>query len=193
MAARHGLDFGSAERCVVTEWFEVFRKAFSPEAPGLWVLAVGVSQMGEISMIRTLRVVVLLAGLGLAVPALSLAESVEWDQAAVSQIASELVPAVESAYDELRLTQIGDRNPRDFYLLRETTRRVRSEARRLADGLAAGEGHDPTLPVFEQLLLQVHDARKIARRIFLSTPLHDKLVASGELVDRLAAFYTDAS
>ena len=143
-------------------------------------------------MIETLRVVVLLVALGLAVPPLSLAEPVAWDQAEVSEIASELVPAVEAAYAELRLRQIGDRNPREFYQLRETTRRVRSEARRLADGLAAGEGHDPTLSVFEQLLLQVHDAREIAQRIFLPSPLHDKLAAAGALVDRLAPFYTEA-
>lgn len=144
-------------------------------------------------MFECLRVVVLVVGLGLVAPSLSLAEASAWDQAEVTKIAAELVPAVEAAYHELESRQIADRSPRQYYRLRETVRRIRSEARRLANGLAKGEGHDQTLPVYEQLALQVRDAQEIARRIFVASPLHDKFAAAGVLLDRLAPFYATAA
>jgi len=146
-------------------------------------------------MIRSLRTCGLCLALGLALPSLlladtGLADTDAWDQAEVSQITSELVPAVEAVYDELRRMPISGGDPRDYYQLRETTRRARGEVRHLEKSLAAGEGHDPTLPIFQQLLVQVHDAQELARHLFVPSPLHDKLAKANALIKQLGAYYT---
>ena len=117
------------------------------------------------------------------------AEQAEWDQAMVTDLAKQLIPAVNTAYASILPGQLGDANPNNFYRLREIGRRIRGEARRLADLLGKGEGHDATWPVYEQLAMQVRDAQELASRLFIPQPVSTNLQACKAVIDELTPFY----
>lgn len=126
---------------------------------------------------------IFLAGL----PAAS--EPVPWDAEKVSELARKLATEVSAIDRVMRSGQLGDQSRRDFYRLRETVRRMRNETRRLADLLEAGSGHDETLPIFEQLGVQVRDAREIGNRMFITTGLQARFAAARAVLDELAKYY----
>ena len=71
----------------------------------------------------------------------------------------------------------------------ETVRRMRNETRRLADLIEAGSGHDETVPIFEQLGVQVRDAREIGSRMFITTDLQARFAAARAVLDELGKYY----
>jgi len=135
------------------------------------------------------KVVVLVFCLGLSGIPASAAEQLPWDQAKVTGIAKQLVPAVNDAYNAIMPGQLGDLDSNAFYQLREIVRRIRSESRRLADLLGKGEGHDPTWPVFEQLAMQVRNAQELVNQLFVPESLSSKLKTAYELVHELTPYY----
>ena len=135
------------------------------------------------------RVAVAVFCLGLLGTSANAAEQLPWDQAKVTAIAKQLIPAENEAYHAILPGQLGDINPNAFYQLREIMRRIRGESRRLADLLEKGEGHDATWPVFEQLALQVRNAQELVDQLFVPEPLSGKLKAANGLVQELTPYY----
>ncbi len=143
--------------------------------------------MAQRVVFATLGSILLLTG-----PTPAASEPVAWDQASVSEHARNLATKADAIHRDIRSRQLGDQNRRDFYRLRETVRRIRSETARLASLLEDGGGHDETLPVFEQLGSQVRNAREIAKRMFMTTGLQDRFAAARAVLDDLAPYYDAA-
>ena len=136
-----------------------------------------------------LHLVTFVLCIGLFAASAPAAEQAEWDQAKVTSIAKRLIPAVNTAYESILPGQLGDANPNNFYRLREIGRRIRPEARRLADLLGKGEGHDATWPVYEQLAMQVRNAQELVNQLFVPEPVSGNLKACKVLIDELTPFY----
>jgi len=117
--------------------------------------------------------------------------AVAWDQAKVSELASELATATKELDRAMRSGSTGERDTsrRDFYRLKETVRRIRDESSRLAALLEKGGGHDETLPVVEQLGVQVRDAREVLKRMFTTKSLMDRITPIRAVLDELAPYY----
>jgi hypothetical protein len=115
-----------------------------------------------------------------------------WDQAKVGAIAKELVAASDGVYDALRAepsSSVASGQARAFYSLTQHVRRIRNESRELAGALEGGQGHDETLPIYEHMLLFVRDAREEARRVFITSPVSDRITTARGVLDRLAPYY----
>jgi hypothetical protein len=134
----------------------------------------------------------LVAGAILTLPLVAASAPEAWDQEHASALSRQLSTRVDAVDRFMRSHQLGDQNRRDFYRLKETVRRIRSESARLASLLEGGSGHDETLPVFEQLMLQVRNAREITKRMFTTTDLQELIAAARSTLDELAPYYDAA-
>ena len=125
-------------------------------------------------------------------PSGSSAELAQWDQERVTALAAELSAACDALYDTFVKEPVqgrGSANARDYYQLRQVIRRLKGEAKHLSASLAAGEGYDETLPIYESLMSMVRDARELSQRIFTSNYVLDKAAAAGDVLRRIAPYY----
>jgi hypothetical protein len=126
------------------------------------------------------------------VPSASFAELAEWDQERVTALGTELATACGALYDTFLkepVSTIGSGQAKDYHRLRQVVRRIRGDARHLSSALAKGEGYDQTLPVYENLMVMVRDAREVAKRTFTSNYVLDKAAAAGDVLRRIAPYY----
>ena len=136
--------------------------------------------------------VVLVLAFAAWLPSASFAELAAWDQERVTALGAELSEACNALYDtfvkEPQKT-IGSGQSTDYYRLRQVIRRVKGESKHLSSSLANGEGYDQTLPVYENLMTMVRDAREISQRTFTSSFVLDKATAAGDVLRRIAPYY----
>jgi len=126
------------------------------------------------------------------VPSASFAELAEWDQERVTTLAAVLAPACDALYDTFSkepVATVGSGQMKDYHRLRQVVRRIKREAKHLSSALAAGEGYDETLPIYENLMVMVRDARGVAKRTFTSNFVQEKAAAAGDLLRRIAPYY----
>jgi len=136
--------------------------------------------------------VVLVLALGVWLPGAAFAELAKWDQERVTALGGELVQTTEALYSTFVKeppATIGSGQSRDYYRLRQLVRRIRTEARNLSSSLSNGEGYDETLPIYENLMVIVRDAREVAKRTFTSNFVLEKATAAGDVLRRLAPYY----
>jgi len=125
-------------------------------------------------------------------PSSSFAELAPWDQERVTTLAAELAKASNALYDTfLKEPQktIGSGQAKDYYRLRQLVRLIKVEARQLSDALAKGEGYEPTLPIYNDLMTMVRDAREVSKRTFTSSFVLDKATAAGDILRQIAPYY----
>jgi hypothetical protein len=149
---------------------------------------------GEDRVVSVHKVGLFLLVLLLAVwlPSGSFAELAKWDQERVTTLGTEFATACGALSDSfLKEPQsaIGSGQRRDYYRLRQIVRRVKGEARHLSSALANGEGYDQTLPIYENLMVMVRDARETAQRTFTANFVPDKAAAAGDVLRRIAPYY----
>jgi hypothetical protein len=141
--------------------------------------------------VRTV-LVLLVAGTTLAAARVASSATEPWDQDRVVALSRKLSTEVDAIDGFMRSRLIGDQNRADYYRLKETVRRIKSESARLAALLEGGAGHDETLPVFEQIGLQVRNGREIAKRMFTTTDLQMLLATARSTLDEIAPYYDAA-
>ena len=115
-----------------------------------------------------------------------------WDQAKVTGLASELASAVAGIRDAARKESpmsIGSGQSRSWHRLLDDLRIIESEAKHLARALAAGEGHDETLPVIERIDVLRDSAVEEGRRVFLSGFVLKKIEVARAVVEKLRPYY----
>lgn len=112
------------------------------------------------------RRVTLAAAVALALPLSAPAEpppARDWDQEAVAGLARKLAEDTKGIREAFRneppAREVSAESYARYYLL-DLLRRIEGETRHLADELAAGRGHDETLPVYSNLLELVREARE---------------------------------
>ena len=120
------------------------------------------------------------------------AELAPWDQARVTALAAQLVPAASELYDTFYKQPQPPSTPRsarDYARLKRDIRRIRSQARGLAADLERGAGREQTLPAYRSLMSSVAWARERARSIFTTQDLEASAAALGRILGQLAPFY----
>jgi len=68
-------------------------------------------------------------------------------------------------------------------------RRLQIEARELSGAIEKGEGQEQTLPIYEDLMQLVRDAREDARQVFTTAPVGEKAAAARSLLNQLGPYY----
>jgi hypothetical protein len=144
----------------------------------------------------TLSVRMILPALAVALvawaPSASFAQLADWDQERVTAIAKEFAEAAQGVQDAFRKEpsqNIGSGQSRSYYRLQQLVRRIKTEARHLASQLENGKGHEETLPIYQNLMEEVRDAREDARRTFTSSFVLDKVAVANDALRRLAPYY----
>ena len=115
-----------------------------------------------------------------------------WDQAAVTGLAKALADSVSDVEDAFRrepgeMVPSGDRRSR--YAAKQDLRRLRREARHLANSLEAGEGLEETLNVFLKVQEIARDAAENAKRAALTQPTLDRIANARAQMTEIAPYY----
>ena len=126
-----------------------------------------------------------------AVPAQA-TEREKWDQAALTELSGELVEAVKDLRKSARSqppATIASGQSRARYRLIDLLRLIEQECRALRGALAAGEGHDQTISIFERLEEMRVKAAAEARRMFLPVQTMDKIKAARGVLEKIRPYY----
>jgi len=142
---------------------------------------------------RTLRIsglAALVAAFAVAVAAPSHADPAKWDQAKITSIAQQLVPAAQAW--ELAARQqgpgtIGAAEEQGSLPMKARTLREMSEG--LADHLAKGEGHDKTLDQYKSMREVADDTEEMAQRSELQAPTIAAWSKIADLLRQIAPYY----
>ncbi len=124
-------------------------------------------------------------------PSASFAELAAWDQERVTALGAELAKACDALYDTF-VKEPGRPRIGTVERLLSTSpghppRQDRGEAP--VERTREGEGYDQTLPIYENLMTMVRDAREISQRTFTSNFVLDKAAAAGDVLRRIAPYY----
>jgi hypothetical protein len=122
----------------------------------------------------------------------SRAELAAWDQAKVTELAKQLQEASKALYDTFYKQPVpvaASGQAQDYRNLKQEVRRVRSEARELADALAKGAGREDTLPIYEHLMMVIRDAREHSARVFTTQDVQQRASAVRQLLNQLTPYY----
>ena len=120
------------------------------------------------------------------------AELTPWDQAKVTGLAQQLEDSAKSLYDTFYkqpVPGVGSGQAQDYRRLKQEVRRVRSEASELANALAKGEGREDTLPIYENLMTKVRDARELAARVFTTQDVQQRAADTRKLLNQISPYY----
>ena len=116
-----------------------------------------------------------------------------WDQEKVTQIARELGEAVAEVRDAFRKepsADLGSLQMNARYRLEEKLRLLDSETQALQGRLAAGEGIDATLPIYDRIGSLARDAREEARKQAVAKPVQERVDHAEATWSRLTPYYT---
>lgn len=135
---------------------------------------------------------VLAIALAVSLAAPAYAELTPWDQAKVAAIGKQLNQAANDLYSTFYKQPppgavSGQAN--DYRKLKQTMRRIQSEARELDGALAKGQGREDTVDIYESLMEFVRSARDDVRRIFTTKDLQDRATAMRQLLNQIAPYY----
>ena len=143
-------------------------------------------------MARRGLAVVCACALAVGLSATARAELLAWDQAKVTALAKQLEEKSKALYDSFYKQpppQLGSGHSHDYRRLKQEVRRIKSEARELANALAKGEGREDTLPIYEQLMEIVRSARDNARRVFTTQDVQARAGDVRQVLNQLAPYY----
>jgi hypothetical protein len=120
------------------------------------------------------------------------AELTVWDQAQVMEVAKELVTATEALYETFIRQpppNVASMQAHAYYELKQFVRLLRIEARHLARSLENGEGREPTLPVYRNLMQLARSARDDAGRVFVARDVGERAAAVRGVLNKLGPYY----
>jgi uncharacterized membrane protein YccC len=118
------------------------------------------------------------------------AEVLAWDGERVAALAKQLREATDALYDAFyRQPILGVAQNKDYYRLKQDTRRLRQESGHLSEALARGEGPDETRPIWEDLMQTVRSATDHSASVFTTQDVKQKADAARAILDQLAPYY----
>ncbi len=138
--------------------------------------------------IATMLLTLLLSGL----PAW--AQSLEWEQDRVTELATELNDAVidlqRSFRRELSPSVAGGQS-RARHGFRDTLRVLRHETRALASQLEAGAGLEETRPIADRMGVLIRDLREHGQRMSWMQPVLGHAERAEQIIAQIAPFYAE--
>lgn len=143
-------------------------------------------------MSRRFAPVALSIALALTLATAAGAELTPWDQAKVAGLGKQLNQAAKDLYDTFYkqgAPQAGSGQADDYRSLKQTMRRIQSEARELDSALAKGDGRENTKDIYESLLTLVRDAREDVQRVFTTKDVQDRATVMRQLLNQISPYY----
>jgi len=134
-------------------------------------------------------------GLAIALSVLATAAGAElapWDQAKVAALGKQLNQAANDLYSTFykqNPPQVGSAQGDDYRRLKQTMRRIQSEAREFDAALAKGDGRDDTKDIYDDMMQLVRDAREDARRVFTTKDVQDRASVMRQLLNQVSPYY----
>ena len=122
------------------------------------------------------------------------AEAKEWDQAAVTGIAKELVDAAGDLRQSVRQASPpppGSSQRRIHFQALDDLRVIQGSIRSLARQLEGGAGRDETFPTFQRIRTLRNDIAQSARQADVREPTLGKLETAGSLLAQLEPYYAE--
>ena len=116
----------------------------------------------------------------------------EWDQAAVTDLAGQLTETFRDARRAFRSVPpptAGSMQSRAHFSFRDILRVVERDSQALHSGLAKGEGHDETLPIYNRMWVSIRDGQEEGRRMMITTDLQARFTRARGILSQLDAFY----
>jgi hypothetical protein len=141
---------------------------------------------------RILATAVLALAFAVSLAAPAAAELAAWDQAKVAALGKQLNQAANDLYSTFYKQgppQLGSGQADDYRNLKQSMRRIQSEAREFDAALAKGDGRDDTKDIYENLMELVRDAREDARRVFTTKDVLDRASAMRQLLNQVSPYY----
>jgi hypothetical protein len=133
----------------------------------------------------------------LALPAApSRAQSAEWNQEKVTELAEQLADVVAELQAAFRREAPVSRvsaQARARHRFADSLRVLRVETRALASSLESGAGLDETWPIARRARMLIRDLREEGRRMSWAEPVSGHAQRAEELIAQLAPFYFDAN
>jgi hypothetical protein len=120
------------------------------------------------------------------------AELATWDQARVTEAATELVTATEALYETFRQQpppNLASMQANAYHELKQFVRLLRVEARQLAQSLEDGEGREQTLPIYQNLMQLARSARDHAARVFVARDVGERAAGVRTVLNQLGPYY----
>jgi hypothetical protein len=120
------------------------------------------------------------------------AQKAQWEQDQVAAAAGKLADAVKDLRAEVKRQgspSTATMQSRAWYRFTDKLRLIESESKQLSSELAAGRGHDETLPMFERMQSLIRDAREEARSLMILQPVQQKIDAARAALGVLEPYY----
>jgi hypothetical protein len=120
------------------------------------------------------------------------AELAAWDQARVTEAATELVTATEALYETFRQQpppNLASMQANTYHELKQFVRLLRVEAHQLAQSLEDGEGREQTLPIYQNLMQLARSARDDAARVFVARDVGERAAGVRMVLNKLGPYY----
>jgi hypothetical protein len=141
-----------------------------------------------------LSIPVVVAALAVALPATPCrAQSADWNQTRVTELAVQLSDAVAELQSSFRreapLTGPASAQSRARFRFADSLRVARTETRALASQLESGAGLDETWPIARRLRMVIRDMREEGRRMSWKEPVLGHAQRAEELIAQIAPFY----
>lgn len=142
----------------------------------------------------SIPVVAAALALALALPATPCrAQSAEWNQARVTELAVQLADVVAELQSAFRrespLTGRSSVQSRARFRFADSLRVLRTETRALASQLESGAGMDETWPIARRGRMVIRDLREEGRRMSWKEPVLGHAQRAEELIGQIAPFY----
>jgi len=141
---------------------------------------------------RILSTAVVAIALNLSLAVAAGAEPAPWDQAKVAALGKQLNQAAKDLYDTFYKQgppQLASGQGNDYRRLKQTMRRIQSEARELDSSLAKGDGREDTKDIYENLMSLVRDAREDVQGVFTTKDVQDRATAMRQLLNQITPYY----
>ena len=139
------------------------------------------------TIVRALSILILLAG---AAGAAHAADLTPWDQATVTELATELEKSSENAYTTAYKVPDQFASPRvPYYHLRQNLRRIHAESIALRDNLKDGHTQEETLGVWKHIAELVDDLNVNERESFITSDVKAAIDQMMGILKQIAPYY----
>ncbi len=139
---------------------------------------------------RVVTLVALALAIGLAGPAA--AQRAEWNQERITKLAKEVKEATDKLYTAFYkrpVSTVGSGQANSTFRLKQTLRRLKSEASHFANALEGGMGRDESYPIYENLAILLRNAQEDARKMFVQDELLEYGTTAEDRMRQIAPYY----
>ena len=117
----------------------------------------------------------------------------EWDQDRMVILSDEFSKAANDVYSSIYKVQVGytvgSGQEKAYYRMKDKVRVIKNEARHLSKALTDGKGREETRPMYDRMMVDIRDAREMAKQLFLTESVMDDIAKANDLLRQMSPYY----